>query len=127
MGMNGSEGGFMASLSANWEQFLLHPLVASLVGSGGAVIYAFPGATRSAKVLNGVFSFFCGIYGGPAFNEWRTIESKRIGAVIIILAAVSGLILLNGFLEWLKGTKFADLPFIRHFIKAPSGQEGAQP
>lgn len=114
--MPNSEPSLFQWLTDHWQSILQHPVVASLVGSFGSAFYAFPGATGPVKAVNGVFSFFIGIYGGPAIIEWRTIESKHVGALIIVACALGGLIVANAFLEWLRSTKFADYPVIRNML-----------
>ena len=99
-----------------WQHLIYHPVIASLTGALGAAFHAFPGAATGIKILNGVSSFFIGIYGGPAVVEWRGIESQRIGAAIIIACALGGLIAVNGFLDYLRTTKISDWPILRNIL-----------
>lgn len=99
-----------------WQSIIYHPVVASCTGALGAAFHAFPGAARGIKVLNGISSFFIGIYLGPALVEWRGIESMRIGAAIIIACALGGLIAVNGFLDYLRTTRFSDWPVLRNIL-----------
>ena len=110
------DDGWVRWVLEHWQQVLAHPLVASLVGALGASAYAFPGASRGAKALNGVASFFIGIYVGPSLIEWRHIESERIGAAIIVGCALGGLIGVNAGLEYLRTTKLAQWPFFRTLL-----------
>lgn len=110
-------------LNEHWEVLLQHPVVVSLLGSVLAVWHAFPGATYGAKLLNGVSCFFIGIYAGPALNDAMGTESKRVAAAVTLGCAIGGLVFVNGALEWLRATKFADVmaqvPVIGAVFKKP--------
>lgn len=119
-----NENNWLGSLLDDLQRAMYHPFVASLIGAFGAAVHAFPGATTSAKALNGVSCFFIGIYMGPAVIEWRGIVSEKISAAIIIACALGGLIVVNACLEYLRTTKLANMPFLRSFF-APTDKTGA--
>jgi hypothetical protein len=56
--------------------------------------------------------------------EWREMSSRPLIGLTHLLFAIGGLILMGGFLNYLKETKFADLPFIRGFLKGVAPKEG---
>lgn len=114
-------------ITEHWQQLITHPLIAALAGSVMASFHAFPGASRSAKLLNGISSFIVGIYLGPAINEWQGITSERISALIIVAASLGGLILANGFLEYLKTTQALNWPLIGPFLRVLTATNGAPP
>jgi len=103
-------------LIEHWQQVLYHPVIASLAGAIGAAIHAFPGASRSLKAINGVSSFFVGIYLGPSIIEWREIVSPRIGAAVIVGCALGGLVAMNSALDYLRTTPMAQWPVLRNFF-----------
>lgn len=109
----------------NWQQVFYHPVVASVAGALAAAFHAFPGASRGAKTINGILSFFIGIYAGPAIVEWREIESTKIAAAIIVACALGGLITANAALEYMRTTKIAQWPFFRTLLAPPA--EGGNP
>jgi hypothetical protein len=100
----------------HWQAVLQHPLVVSALGSCLAVWHAFPGATWGSKAVVGASSFILGIYGGPALNSWWGIQSRHVEALVILGCATGGLIFCNAFLEYLRATRFADLPMIRNML-----------
>lgn len=132
--MSGEQQSSAQWLFEHWREVVTHPVVAALAGSAVSVGQSFPGATAWVKMTNGAIAFTLAIYGGPAFNEVRGIESKTVGAFIILMTAICGLILTNTLLEYLKTTKLADLPIIGAFLKPKptsdadaSANEGAKP
>jgi hypothetical protein len=106
-------------LIEHWQQVIYHPVIASLTGAIGAYLHAFPGASPSLKAINGVSSFFVGIYLGPSIVEWREILSPRIGAAIIVGCALVGLVAMNAALEYLRSTPIAQWPGLRGFFGTP--------
>ena len=96
-------------MTEHWEQVLQHPIVASALGSLFAAWHAFPGATTAAKAVNGVSCFLIGVYAGPAINDAWGTESKRVAAGVVIACSVGGLVVVNGALDYLRRTPFADL------------------
>ena len=121
--MNGDSGGGARWVIDHWQQVIYHPLTASLTGAFGAAFHAFPGATPRVKALNGVLSFFIGIYGGPAIIDFRNIESERIGAAIIVMCALGGLIAVNAMLDYLRTTRFVDWPIVKTFLGPRTGDQ----
>ena len=100
----------------HWQLVLQHPVVVCLMGSALAAWHAFPGASRGVKFANGVSCFIIGIYAGPAVNEWWGTQSKNVAALVILGCAIGGLIVMNAMLEYLRTTKFAELPFLNRFL-----------
>lgn len=95
-----------------------HPMVASFLGSVLAVFNAFPGATIAARAFNGATCFIIGIYAGPAVVEWRDITSPRIGALVVLLSALIGLIVVNQVLELAAKTKLGNLPMFKGWLRS---------
>lgn len=113
------------SLAEHWDKIFYHPLAAAVTGAVMAGFHAFPGATRSAKLINGISSFLIGVYLGPAVNEYAGVGSERVQALVIVACALGGLIVANAFLDYLRTTRFSDLPFVRRVLdtKADSHKE----
>jgi hypothetical protein len=107
---------FFDRVARHWDQFLFHPVFAALIGALGAAFHTFPGATRGTKMINGVLSFFAGIYFGGLLVEWRNLEGLRTIGSVYAGAALGGLVFVNAALEYLKTTPIAQWPVIRNIL-----------
>jgi hypothetical protein len=120
------EQGWVRWVAENWQSVFHHPLFVSLVGSAMAAANSFPGATPRTKAWNGVFSFFIGIYAGPAIVSWRQIENSHIAAAIILGCTLGGLVAMSAALEYLRTTPIAGWPFFRTLLSQPAPPPGGQ-